>query len=298
MNTPPAETCCVCGSETVTYHNYRGRPFCWLCVDCQCAEKPCIRTDVNKPAGNPAECPDACTEHHTYGPDCAATHADYDPNAGMRERYRAAIDQVFEQWRTGPGDTHPEDAIADAVLAARDVYLNNARRISKQQTTQLAELYMATKKRADQAEVSLQLKIEQPAERCGHILRAITTADHWTECVLTPGHQGSHANDEGCRWIERPLAGYCPHCGRGDAGPTAEQYEASQRRAIRIQTILDDTRDRVRKLHRPTTAYGRPEPICAECSSADDLGSTDGPPVDYPCSTITALQSPKETPDA
>lgn len=42
--------------------------------------------------------------------------------------------------------------------------------------------------------------------------------------------------------------GYCPHCGSGDAGPTADMYEASQRRAVRIQTLLDEQRDRVRKL--------------------------------------------------
>ena len=42
-------------------------------------------------------------------------------------------------------------------------------------------------------------------------------------------------------------AGYCPHCGRGDCAPTADEYEASQRRAIRIQTLLDEHRDQARK---------------------------------------------------
>lgn len=96
------------------------------------------------------------------------------------------------------------------------------------------------------AEVSLQLNVERPAERCGNPAPRVG-GGIWLECVLQPGHQGSHADNEGARWTWRPAAGYCPHCGRGDTGPTAEQYEASQRRAIRIQTILDDTRDRARK---------------------------------------------------
>jgi hypothetical protein len=29
----PAETCCVCGSGEVTYHNYRERPFCRPCAN-------------------------------------------------------------------------------------------------------------------------------------------------------------------------------------------------------------------------------------------------------------------------
>lgn len=72
--------------------------------------------------------------------------------------------------------------------------------------------------------------IRPPAEHCGHILPGFFT-DRWTECVLRPGHQGSHANHEGARWVEKPAAGYCPHCGRGDAGPTADQYEQLRKRA-------------------------------------------------------------------
>jgi len=55
--------------------------------------------------------------------------------------------------------------------------------------------------------------------------------------------------------LNDPDAGYCPDCGRGDAGPTADEYEQQRRRAetaerrtIRIQTLLDEQRDRVRKL--------------------------------------------------
>ena len=59
--------------------------------------------------------------------------------------------------------------------------------------------------------------------------------------------------------------GYCPHCGRGDCAPTPNDYEQAHRRAVRIQTLLDDTRDRVRKLHRPAHYGGRI--VCAECSA-------------------------------
>ncbi|MGW9371151.1 hypothetical protein ACWGVR_14210 [Streptomyces xanthophaeus] len=78
--------------------------------------------------------------------------------------------------------------------------------------------------------------------------------------------------------------GYCPHCGRGDAGPTADQYEqqrkqaeAHRRRAMHIQTLLDEQRDRLRKLADRIaldSAWGR--------STADRIRA--------------AIQPPKETP--
>ncbi|MER6778441.1 MULTISPECIES: hypothetical protein [unclassified Streptomyces] len=138
----------------------------------------------------------------------------------------------------------------------------------------------------------------QPAERCGDMTESITGTG-WYECVLRPGHHGSHADHSNMRWTEIPLpkppgrpavafsppvsdgpvepdnpaarrcalafnavgpavnaagywlplsarravaaavlatltdpdAGYCPDCGRGDAGPTAEQYEQQRQRA-------------------------------------------------------------------
>ncbi|MBT2477615.1 hypothetical protein [Streptomyces sp. ISL-94] len=58
------------------------------------------------------------------------------------------------------------------------------------------------------------------------------------------------ADDQGARWTEKPAAGYCPHCGRGDAGPTADEYdqqrqqtEAAKRSAIRLQTRIDAVRE-------------------------------------------------------
>ncbi|MFD8949428.1 hypothetical protein ACFV0B_11295 [Streptomyces xanthophaeus] len=202
----------------------------------------------------PAECPDACTEHHTYSADCAAMSVDYDPNAGMRERYIAAVDQVFEKWQTGLGDTRPQDAITDAVLAARDVYLNNVRRIGKQQTTQLAELYMTTKKQAEKSERNFQITANQLEQ----VLRRLRGA---TTLLAAEG-------DLSRQVIEQHQE-------------IADALEASQRRAMHIQTLLDEQRDRVRKIHK---------------RYADGTCYADGET--YPCPTITAIQPPKETPDA
>lgn len=96
------------------------------------------------------------------------------------------------------------------------------------------------------ADAVLEAVAGEPAEHCGAIFPAFEGAPP-TECILRPGHQGSHANEYDTRWIAKAAAGYCPHCGRGDAGPTADQYEQARRRAIRIQTLLDEQRDRARK---------------------------------------------------
>lgn len=82
---------------------------------------------------------------------------------------------------------------------------------------------------------------ERPGERCGAPLPPFEDAPR-TECVLRPRHQGSHANEYDVRWIDTSEAGYCPHCGRGDAGPTADQYEASQRRAARFADRISGAR--------------------------------------------------------
>ncbi|MGW2580818.1 hypothetical protein ACWCYZ_05675 [Streptomyces virginiae] len=42
-----------------------------------------------------------------------------------------------------------------------------------------------------------------PAERCGSLV-PLFFGDRWLECVLHPGHQGSHADEEGARWSETP----------------------------------------------------------------------------------------------
>ncbi|NUR03417.1 MAG: hypothetical protein HOY79_44945 [Streptomyces sp.] len=45
----------------------------------------------------------------------------------------------------------------------------------------------------------------QPAERCGHLSPQLFTNPP-TECVLRPGHSGTHANDSGGRWWINPTA--------------------------------------------------------------------------------------------
>ncbi|KOU17044.1 hypothetical protein [Streptomyces sp. WM6349] len=46
---------------------------------------------------------------------------------------------------------------------------------------------------------------------------------------------------------EEPAAGYCPHCGSGDAGPTPEAYETARQRAVLLQTRIDNARDWARR---------------------------------------------------
>ncbi|MCM1943166.1 hypothetical protein NC239_33685 [Streptomyces sp. G3] len=40
----------------------------------------------------------------------------------------------------------------------------------------------------------------EPREHCGHLSPDIGLTTVRTECVLRPGHSGSHADDVGCRW--------------------------------------------------------------------------------------------------
>jgi hypothetical protein len=86
----------------------------------------------------------------------------------------------------------------------------------------------------------------QPAERCGALLPALD-GQAPTECVLRPGHQGSHTNEYDTRWLVKTDAGYCPHCGRGDAGPTADEYEQARRRAVALVERADSARDWARR---------------------------------------------------
>jgi hypothetical protein len=43
--------------------------------------------------------------------------------------------------------------------------------------------------------------------------------------------------------VSAKAAGYCPHCGSGDAGPSPDEYEALRRRAIGHVEIIGDVRD-------------------------------------------------------
>ncbi|MFC8008712.1 DUF6085 family protein [Streptomyces cinereoruber] len=62
----------------------------------------------------------------------------------------------------------------------------------------------------------------QPTEHCGH--QPDPVIGQPTECVLRPGHSGSHADKTGMRWWMRQpepnpnprVQGYCPAC-RGES---------------------------------------------------------------------------------
>ncbi len=45
-----------------------------------------------------------------------------------------------------------------------------------------------------------------PREHCGDIAPTTLLTTRRTECVLRPGHSGSHADDRGCRWWLDPTA--------------------------------------------------------------------------------------------
>jgi hypothetical protein len=49
----------------------------------------------------------------------------------------------------------------------------------------------------------------RPREHCGHLKPQFFPSSKTTECVLHPGHPGSHADDRGCRW--QPIAEERPH---------------------------------------------------------------------------------------
>ncbi|MCG0069708.1 hypothetical protein L0F81_41765 [Streptomyces tricolor] len=89
--------------------------------------------------------------------------------------------------------------------------------------------------------------------------------------------------------------GYCPACGRGDASPTAQQWEDQRKRANQAEELLRIAHDtsnraeaeraraeaaiaRVRALH--VNGYG----LCDECTGSHG--------VPWPCPTIQALDQP------
>lgn len=136
----------------------------------------------------------------------------------------------------------------------------------------------------------------QPVEHCGNQLPPLIGDGPVTECVLRPGHQGSHANDEGCRWIEKPLAGYCPHCGRGDAGPTADEYEQQRQRAERAEAEATRLSTILRLL--PTSAASlRGQIVEAICTWADHTSADPDAAADAVIAVMArhaALEPPKE----
>jgi hypothetical protein len=153
-----------------------------------------------EPAAHPAECGDACTEHHTYGPDCAALDPNWDPTVGLRYRYAAALYQAGEDKAFAPYlDREQCTELAEAVLAARDVELTNSRRIWKQQWTELHQLHQASQ------------------QRTITLVERIDAARAWARHNLTPDQQtgllGALRGDE----PEQPAHHALDHNHHGDA---------------------------------------------------------------------------------
>ncbi|MFC7983836.1 hypothetical protein [Streptomyces sp. NPDC057336] len=75
------------------------------------------------------------------------------------------------------------------------------------------EAERAATERAVQAAVANERSTEwitrrsAPREHCGHLSPDTGLTTVRTECVLQPGHQGSHADDVGCRWCYDPTGG-------------------------------------------------------------------------------------------
>ena len=162
------------------------------------------------------------------------------------------------------------------------------------------ELVARVKERIDQGD-----QAAPPAEHCGDQLPRIGS-DTFTECVLHPGHHGSHADHEENRWTRRQSAGYCPHCGRGDAGPSPEAYEEMRQRAEQLEVDLAESRgqvERVRKAlaerraevadyetERPASAWS--DAVTVTCNRIDDALRVFPPPIGI--RVDSALEQPVE----
>lgn len=100
----------------------------------------------------PTECSHRNVALHSYGDDCAHL-ADYDPLAGLRDRYAAAIHRYdYEHTLSGndiPSDHHRGEA--DAVLAVRDIELTHHRRVWREQHAALFTAWQDAGLRAEKA---------------------------------------------------------------------------------------------------------------------------------------------------
>jgi hypothetical protein len=61
----------------------------------------------------------------------------------------------------------------------------------------------------------------EPREHCGHLPPQTGLSTVRTECVLRPGHSGSHADDVGCRWW--PIADEQPAAAPAGPAPATDR---------------------------------------------------------------------------
>lgn len=130
-----------------------------------------------------------------------------------------------------------------------------------------------------------------PAEHCGAVFPAFEGMAP-TECVLRPGHQGSHANDDDTRWIEKAAGGYCPDCGRGDCAPTADEYEQLRRRLVeQAETALGNVRAHLQYVlnwngtphyHRTPGRWDMTDAPCGHCVRLAEARAALEPPKEQP----------------
>lgn len=130
--------------------------------------------------------------------------------------------------------------------------------------------------------------------------------------------------DQADQPISKPGVGYCPHCGRGDAGPTAEAYEELRQRAEQLEDLLRIAHDtsntseaeRARAAQRADQAEARLAQMRKACDAmafkADDLAREAATTSNDPLHQLATgyaeaarhiaaapfRSQPKETPDA
>jgi hypothetical protein len=79
--------------------------------------------------------------------------------------------------------------------------------------------------------------------------------------------------------VSAAAAGYCPQCGRGDAGPTADEYEQQRQRAANAEAELHRVRTVLRLLPAPDASLRGQlgEAICtwADHTSSDPEAAVD-----------------------
>ncbi|MFF7096380.1 hypothetical protein ACFY9A_28895 [Streptomyces rubradiris] len=81
------------------------------------------------------------------------------------------------------------------VRAVRDRWLLNTL-----QPGQIRRLLDDLTTALDQTAPAVATRAPEPREHCGHLSPETGFSTVRTECVLRPGHSGSHADDVGCRW--------------------------------------------------------------------------------------------------
>lgn len=123
-----------------------------------------------------------------------------------------------------------------------------------EQSRRLRELFDRAIAKATRSHPPLQeltLVTPQPAEHCGNQSPTISglRVPSPTECVLRPGHQGSHADEHGMRWslTKEPeqqgnpsVQGRCPACGSAGLFLGSGGYVTCPRIGCPNPTAADD----------------------------------------------------------